>query len=90
MTEEKKKYKWINDEIPRVKFLPRLLQEQVYPRKWAKYDLAKVGTLYLVPAKHIGKRLRKDYADIKRIIRYIIIKNIKYSTVKAHLTIYFL
>ena len=53
---------------------PELLEEvarfknKFYPRGWARYDLAKVGTLHLLPAKHSLPRLRQDYADMRGII----------------------
>lgn len=39
-----------------------------YPRGWARYDLAKFGTLKLMPAEHSLTRLRKDYDDMKSMI----------------------
>lgn len=39
-----------------------------YPRGWARYDLAKFGTLKLMPAAHNIERLRKDYEDMKSMI----------------------
>ena len=45
-----------------------LFKERFYPRKWARYDLARIGTLKLLPAKHSEKRLRQDYADMKAMI----------------------
>lgn len=39
-----------------------------YPRGWARYDLAKFGTLRLMPAEHSLIRLRKDYEDMKSMI----------------------
>ena len=53
---------------------PELLEEvarfknKFYPRGWARYDLAKIGTLRLAPAKHSEQRLRQDYADMKAMI----------------------
>lgn len=43
-------------------------KEKFYPRGWARYDLAKFGTLRLMPAEHSLNRLRKDYADMKSMI----------------------
>ena len=39
-----------------------------YPRGWARYDLAKFGTLKLIAAPHSVERLRKDYEDMKSMI----------------------
>lgn len=39
-----------------------------YPRGWARYDLAKIGTLKLVPAEHSVKDLKKDYEKMKQMI----------------------
>ena len=53
---------------------PKLLEDvasfkmKFYPRGWARYDLAKFGTLKLLPAKHNLERLRKDYGDMKAMI----------------------
>ena len=53
---------------------PELLEEvakfknKFYPRKWARYDLARKGTLMLMPASHSEQRLRQDYADMKAMI----------------------
>ena len=53
---------------------PKLLEDvalfkmKFYPRGWARYDLAKFGTLKLLPAEHSVTRLRKDYNDMKSMI----------------------
>ena len=53
---------------------PKLLEEvarfkdKFYPRGWARYDLAKVGTLHLMPANHSVQRLRQDYVEMKKMI----------------------
>ena len=53
---------------------PKLLEDvalfkmKFYPRGWARYDLAKFGTLKLIPAPHSVERLRKDYEDMKSMI----------------------
>ena len=39
-----------------------------YPRGWARYDLAKPGSLKLLPASHSLDRLHKDYFDMKSMI----------------------
>ena len=53
---------------------PKLLDDvaffkmKFYPRGWARYDLAKFGTLKLLPALHSVERLRKDYSHMKSMI----------------------
>jgi nucleotidyltransferase AbiEii toxin of type IV toxin-antitoxin system len=53
---------------------PRLLEDVVsfknrfYPRTWAKYDLAEVGTFKLVPNDMRIKSLRGDYAQMQEMI----------------------
>lgn len=53
---------------------PELLEEvakfkdKFYPRKWARYDLARLGTLKLFPAEHSLERLRSDYASMREMI----------------------
>lgn len=39
-----------------------------YPRKWARYDLARLGTLRLVPSEIHRKALRRDYAKMAGMI----------------------
>jgi hypothetical protein len=39
-----------------------------YPRNWARYDLAKIGTIKLVPPDHIMKSLKTDYTNMKEMI----------------------
>ena len=39
-----------------------------YPRTWAKYDLAKPGTLRLVPPERILNAIRKDYDVMREMI----------------------
>lgn len=39
-----------------------------YPRKWAQYEKARIGTLKLVPAAHSLDRLRSDYAMMHSMI----------------------
>ena len=43
-------------------------KEKFYPRKWAEYDRARIGTLKLMPAVHSINTLRKDYAKMKSMI----------------------
>lgn len=39
-----------------------------YPRKWARYDLARLGTLKLVPSDIHKEALRRDYAKMAGMI----------------------
>ena len=39
-----------------------------YPRKWARYDLAKFGTIKLLPPEHSVNELKNDYNDMKSMI----------------------
>lgn len=39
-----------------------------YPQKWARYDLAKNGTLKLTPPKYSLEAIRKDYANMAGMI----------------------
>ena len=39
-----------------------------YPRKWAQYEYARVGTLKLVPAVHSMGRLRSDFTMMQSMI----------------------
>ena len=41
---------------------------EFYPRAWARYDLAKLGTLRLVPAGHVLKSLKDDYRAMRDMI----------------------
>lgn len=43
-------------------------KEKFYPRKWARYDLAKAGTLKLYPPAHSIQRLKDDYSQMKSMI----------------------
>lgn len=43
-------------------------KKRFYPRGWAKYDLAKQGTLKLVPSDFIQKNLRNDYKAMENMI----------------------
>lgn len=53
---------------------PELLQRvaefkmKFYPRKWAQYELAKPGTIKLMPPAHSEKTLRDDYASMRAMI----------------------
>lgn len=39
-----------------------------YPRGWAHYELARIGTLRLYPAEHNIPLLKKDYQDMRSMI----------------------
>lgn len=39
-----------------------------YPRKWAQYDLARIGTLKLVPSEIHKEALKRDYAKMASMI----------------------
>lgn len=43
-------------------------KHRFYPRGWARYDLAKPGTLKLVPSWHVLPSLKKDYAQMRNMI----------------------
>ncbi|MCI6794869.1 MAG: nucleotidyl transferase AbiEii/AbiGii toxin family protein [Lachnospiraceae bacterium] len=53
---------------------PELLEKvanfkmRFYPRGWAHYELARIGTLKLLPAKHSISRLEDDYTHMKSMI----------------------
>jgi len=39
-----------------------------YPRPWARYELAKPGSLQLVPPEHIRAIIERDYAEMRHMI----------------------
>jgi len=39
-----------------------------YPQRWAKYELARPGTLALIPPAHIVADLKKDYTEMQMLI----------------------
>lgn len=41
---------------------------KLYPRKWAQYDLARIGTLKLVPSEIHKEALKRDYAKMASMI----------------------
>ncbi|MDA8429608.1 MAG: nucleotidyl transferase AbiEii/AbiGii toxin family protein [Geobacteraceae bacterium] len=43
-------------------------KERFYPRGWAKYDLAKPGTLRLVPSGHVLATVTADYSAMRTMI----------------------
>ena len=45
-----------------------IFKTKFYPRGWARYDLARFGTLRLMPAPHSVESLKKDYESMKSMI----------------------
>ena len=45
-----------------------MFKEKFYPRKWAEYDKARIGTLKLMPANHSIDALKKDYKSMEAMI----------------------
>lgn len=45
-----------------------VFKQRFYPRGWAHYDLAKPGTLKLMPSGHVLSTLEKDYAQMRNMI----------------------
>ena len=43
-------------------------KQTFYPRKWAQYEHARIGSLKLVPAPHSMERLRSDYTRMRSMI----------------------
>lgn len=43
-------------------------KKKFYPCNWAQYDMAKPGTLKLIPEAHVLAVVRKDYADMRNMI----------------------
>ena len=43
-------------------------KERFYRRGWANYNLAKPGTLKLVPSGHVAPTLERDYAQMRNMI----------------------
>jgi hypothetical protein len=43
-------------------------KKRFYPRGWAQYELAKPGTLRLIPPKRIRNAMRKDYNGMQEMI----------------------
>ena len=43
-------------------------KQRFYPRGWARYDLAKPGTLVLVPEDHVLASVRSDYRAMENMI----------------------
>lgn len=42
--------------------------ERFFPRVWAHYELAKTGTMRLMPTVHFEPSLRSDYGDMRHIV----------------------
>lgn len=45
-----------------------VFKAKFYPRKWAQYDLARIGTLKLVPSEIHKEALKRDYAKMASMI----------------------
>ena len=43
-------------------------KEKFYPRKWARYDLAKPGTMKLIPPDYLLNFLKRDYREMQFMI----------------------
>jgi len=43
-------------------------KKKFYPRGWAEYEMAKIGTLKLLPPKYRLAELKKDHASMKHMI----------------------
>lgn len=43
-------------------------KKKFYPRGWAKYELARIGTLKLYPVEHSIPEIRKDYIKMRNMI----------------------
>ncbi len=43
-------------------------KQRFYPRGWARYDLAKPGSMMLMPPKHVLDPLMSDYQNMGRMI----------------------
>lgn len=60
----------INDAISQPELLVKVAEfkEKFYPRGWARYDEARIGTLKLMPATHSLNRIASDFAQMKSMI----------------------
>ena len=45
-----------------------VFKSKFYPRNWARYDLARIGTIKLLPAEHSIERLQNDYSAMQSMI----------------------
>jgi len=43
-------------------------KNRFYPRGWAQYDLARSGTLKLIPETHVMETVRADYRAMENMI----------------------
>lgn len=59
-----------NDAISQPELLVKVAEfkEKFYPRGWARYNEARIGTLKLMPATHSLDRIASDYAQMKSMI----------------------
>jgi len=53
-----------------IKLLQNVVEfkKRFYPRKWANYENAKIGTFNLIPPQHIIENIKNDYKDMKNMI----------------------
>jgi len=53
-----------------IELLPKvaIFKDKFYPRAWARYDLARIGTLKIVPKNIFMEQLKKDYQDMQDMI----------------------
>lgn len=58
------------DALNDLKLLEHVVEfnDRFFPRVWAHYELAKPGTIRLMPPAHFEKSLRSDYGDMKHMI----------------------
>ncbi len=45
-----------------------VFKDRFYHQGWAKYELARIGTIKLLPAEHSMNALKRDYSDMKPMI----------------------
>lgn len=66
MARSKVKGEALND----LKLLEHVVEfnDRFFPRVWAHYELAKPGTMKLMPPAHFEKSLRSDYGDMRHMI----------------------
>lgn len=59
-----------NNALDRLDLLASVVEfkDKFYPRGWARYDLAKPGTLKLIPPDYLLDELEKDYKDMQVMI----------------------
>lgn len=59
-----------DDAISQPELLDKVAEfkDKFYPRGWARYDEARIGTLKLMPAEHSIERIASDYEKMKSMI----------------------